>query len=130
MTNDFEHSMASDRNIDMVQLNDVLSTLGTPDFEATLKHEITQLDASRLPLQQGLSSSNYVADDPITVIVNHITEKDEVIRIKVGIFYKGIIGGCSCTDDPTPDSKNSEYCEVQLDIDRATGITTVALVTE
>jgi len=114
----------------VIQLKDVLSAWGTSDFETVLKHEIEQLDTEQLPLQQGLSSSNYVTDDPITVIVNHITENDEVIRIKTGIFYKGIIGGCSCADDPTPDSKNSEYCEVRLDIDRATGITTVALVTE
>jgi len=55
---------------------------------------------------------------------------DEIIQVKAGIFYKGIMGGCNCADDPTPDSKNNEYCEVQLDIDKVTGKTLVALVTK
>jgi hypothetical protein len=38
--------------------------------------------------------------------------------------------GCSCADDPTPDSKNNEYCVVQLDIDKTTAETTIDLVTE
>ena len=127
--NDCEHGIVSGSNVTMIQL-EALSAWGTLGFEAILKQEISQLETSQLPLQQGLSSSNYVTDDPITVIINHITETNEVIWVKTGIFYKGIMGGCSCADDPTPDSKNNEYCEVLLDIDKATGLTAIMLVSE
>ena len=100
---------------------------GTPDFADVLKQELVQLGADRLPLQQGLSTGNYVADEPITVVVNRVAESGDVIRVTAGIFFKGVIGGCSCTDDPTPASDINEYCEVQLDIDKATATTTVAL---
>ena len=73
---------------------------------------------------------NYVTADPITVMINKITEMENVIRVRAGIFYQGVMGGCSCADDPTPTSKINEYCEVQLDIDKATAATTVALITE
>lgn len=103
---------------------------GGADFEAILKREVETLGADDLPLQQGLSSSNYVAESPITMMIHRVAEMENVIRIKAGIFYQGIIGGCSCADDPTPTGENNEYCEVQIDIDKATAATAVALITE
>lgn len=119
-----------EHNVAIIQLNETLSACGSPNFEAILKKEIARLETNQLPLQQGLVSSNYVTDDPITAIINLISDMDEIIQVKAGIFYKGIMGGCNCADDPTPDSKNNEYCEVQLDIDKVTGKTLVALVTK
>lgn len=114
----------------MIRFDKALSAWGTPDFKAVLKQEIAQLDADDLPLQQGLSTGNYVSDEPITVLINSICEMENVIRVKAGIFYQGVIGGCSCTDDPTPSSDINEYCEVQLDIDRTSAIAAIALVTD
>ena len=114
----------------MIYLTHSLSAWNTANFEVTLKQEVTQLDADALPLQQGLSSSNYVTDAPITVMVHSVVEMETVIRVKAGIFYSGIMGGCSCADDPTPTSESNEYCEVQLDIDKATAATVVTLITD
>ena len=113
----------------MLRLDNALNAWGTPGFETVLKQEIAQR-AGELPLQQGLSTGNYVADEPITVVINRVAEMEDVIRVQAGIFYKGVIGGCSCADDPTPNSEINEYCEVQLDIDKATAATAVTLVTE
>jgi hypothetical protein len=114
----------------MIKLDKSLRAWGTPNFQAVLKHEIEQLGADNLPLQQGLSTGNYVSNTPFTVLVHSVAEMDNVIRVKVGIFYQGIIGGCSCTDDPTPASDINEYCEVRLDIDKASSITALVLATE
>lgn len=114
----------------MIRLDLSLRAWGGPDFGATLKREVEKLGAEQLPLQQGLSYSNYVAESPITVMVHRVAEMEKVIRIRAGIFYQGIMGGCSCADDPTPVGENNEYCEVQIDIDRATAIAAVMLITE
>lgn len=114
----------------MIRLDKALHAWGTPDFKAVLKQEIAQLGADQLPLQQGLSTGNYVTADPITVVINSVAETETVIRITAGIFYQGVMSGCSCADDPTPVSKSSEYCEVRLDIDKTTAATAVELVTE
>ena len=114
----------------MIRLDKVLSAWGTPDFGAILKQEIVQLGADHLPLQQGLSNGNYVTADPVTVMINSVAEMENIIRIKAGIFYQGVMGGCSCADDPTPTSESNEYCEVQLDIDITTAATSIVLVTE
>lgn len=109
----------------MIKLDKSLRAWGTPKFQAVLKQEIEQLGAEDLPLQQGLSTGNYVSKTPFTVLVHSVAETENLIRVKVGIFYQGIIGGCSCTDDPTPVSDINEYCEVQLEIDKVSAITTV-----
>jgi hypothetical protein len=114
----------------MIQLDKALRAWGTPDFKAVLEQEVIQLGADQLPLQQGLSTGNYVTADPITVAINSVAELENVIRVRAGIFYQGVIGGCSCADDPTPTSEINEYCEVQLDIDKTTAATAVALVTQ
>jgi hypothetical protein len=110
----------------MMQLDKALRAWGTPDFEAILKQEIAQSTAL-LPLQQGLSTGNYVADTPVTITIIGIAEMEIIIRVRAGIFYQGVIGGCSCADDPTPISDINEYCEVQLDIDKATAATVAVL---
>ncbi len=114
----------------MIQFHKALSAWGTPGFGDILKREIELLGADRLPLQQGLSISSHVTAEPITVMINNIAESEGVIRVRAGILYSGVIGGCSCADDPTPVSENTEYCEIRLDIDKATAETRVTLVTE
>ena len=114
----------------MIRLDKALHAWGAPDFAAILKQEIEHLGSDQLPLQQGLSFGNYVAAEPFTATIISVAEQGNAIRAKAGIFYKGVLSGCSCEGDPTPTSESNEYCELQLDIDKATATTTVALVTE
>lgn len=114
----------------MVRLAQSLQAWGTPDFAAVLKQEVAQCGRDWLPLQQGLSASSSVADAPITLVVLSATELENAIQVRAGIFYQGLIGGCSCADDPTPDSENTEYCEVLLEIDKVTAEVAVSLLVE
>jgi hypothetical protein len=112
----------------MIELPLSVQAWGTPAFRDTLKREIEQLDAKRLPLQQGLSRTSYAADRPHTALILGSREDGRFIRARVGIFYAGIVAGCSCADDPTPVTEEEEYCELQLDIERTTAQATVTLV--
>ncbi len=114
----------------MLRLTKVFSAWGTPEFTDVLKKEIEQLDAVHLPLQQGLSASSYALDDKFSVMILGVSEEPGFIHARAGIFYSGIIAGCSCADDPTPVNELNEYCEVQLDIDKKTAETKIALLPE
>ncbi len=115
-------------NIQVTTLTASLEAWGSDGFKDTLKNEIAQLKVDQFPLQQGLKhSSHAVYDDPSVVILS-VTEDDDCIRVKAGVFYSGIIAGCSCADDPTPVDLVSEYCELQLDINKATASTGVSLL--
>lgn len=112
----------------MIKLTKTLLAWGSEAFEAMLKAEIEDLGARHLPLQQGLSSGSYAIDRDLSVMLIGVTEAAGVIQVRVGIFYTGIIAGCNCADDPTPVDELSEYCELQLEIDKNTAETAVSLV--
>lgn len=114
----------------MIRLPDTVNALGTPDFREVLKREIERLDPAALPLQQGLARSSHVTERPFQALILGTREEDERLRVKAGLFYTGIIAGCSCADDPTPIDEITEYCVVELDIDRATADATVTLLEE
>jgi hypothetical protein len=114
----------------MIRLTNAITAWGSPGFEEILKREIEQLSLAQLPLQQGLSGSSHALDKDISVLILHTAADDTHIRVKAGIFYKGIIAGCSCADDPTPVNENTEYCEVQFAIDKTSGNTRVTLLSQ
>jgi hypothetical protein len=114
----------------MIQLTQSLNAWGSPAFESILKREITQLGAARLPLQQGLTTSSIALDDTLDVMLISVAEAAGCLTVKAGIFYSGIIAGCSCADDPTPIDLNTEYCVVRVEIDKATAAATVTLLAE
>jgi len=106
-----------------------LGAWGNPDFADVLKKELEQLNADQLPLQRGLSTTSHAIDHNLSVMIIRVSEEGGSIRVKAGIFYSGIIAGCSCADDPTPVEEQSEYCEVQLDINKSTAEATITLLT-
>lgn len=96
-------------------------------FSETLKQELERMPAAALPLQQGLASTSYALGDGFSVMVIGARSDGGVIRARIGVFYEGITAGCSCADDPTPVEPQSEYCEVELSIDKATAETSALL---
>jgi hypothetical protein len=114
----------------MIRLTEALNAWGTPDFEAALKGEVEKLDNDQLPLQQALSTSSHVTDRPRTLSIIRVADGENLIHVKAGIFYSGIIAGCSCADDPTPIGEQNEYCVVQIEINKRTAEATVTLLDE
>lgn len=96
-----------------------LAAWGAPDFPAALKREL-EANAAQLPLQAGLTGSSAVFGERIEVMVIASEADAARIRARVGVFFSGIVAGCSCADDPTPVEAQNEYCELMVDIDRRT----------
>ena len=112
----------------MIRFQRALNAWRTPAFEEVVKREIENVDAKLLPLQQGLSHSSYASEESFSVVVLGFTGSGASIRVKAAIFYTGLIPGCSCADDPTPEEAYPESCEVLFDIDTTTAETTVTLL--
>ena len=112
----------------MIKLPQTVLAPGSDDFKKIIKEEIQNIDPKLLPLQQGLSHSSYVADTDISVIILNVREENDTLQIKTGIFYSGIIAGCSCADDPTPVDVQNEYCELLFAVDKKTAEANVKLL--
>lgn len=98
------------------------------DVAKALQNDIALLGIERLPLQQGLAVGSHVIDTDLQVTLLGTVSRDDVWRVRAGIFFSSVIAGCSCTDDPTPLDSNAEYCEMQFDINRLTGETTIDII--
>ena len=107
-----------------------MSALNDPEFKTVLKEEIEQLDASVLPLQQGMSHSSYVSGDKFNVMILGVSEDADYLHVKTGIFYSGVIAGCNCADDPTPVDEQPEYCEIEFNIDKTRAEATIRLLSD
>lgn len=112
----------------MILLPETLAAWNTPGFEAAFKREAASLDPKLLPLQQGLSHSNHALDDDLEFVLLEAHEDDDLLVIKAGIFYQGIVAGCSCADDPTPIEPQTEYCEVLFEIQTSDGQAEIELL--
>jgi len=97
---------------------------------AVYKQLIESISADDLPLQQGLALSSAVADKPFEAMIINQREQNGFTHLKVGIFYTGIIAGCSCTDDPSPLDEQVEYCVLLFVIDKQNGNANVSLLRE
>lgn len=111
-----------------MKLTKALQSRNDPEFKNRLKYEIQNISPDLLPLQQGLSLSSYVGKSPFSVVILNVTEDTNNIKIKTGIFYTGIIAGCSCSDDPTPTDEQNEYCELLFIINKDTAETEIKLL--
>lgn len=109
-------------------LSRALGAWNTPEFRNVLKNEIEDLDAALLPLQQGLARGSYASPDGFAVMILNVSEDPGSIRVTAGIHFTGIVAGCACADDPTPDGEYAEYCEILFEIDRRTARTTLTLL--
>lgn len=110
----------------MISLPESLAAWGTPDFPAVLKREL-EASGTQLPLQEALAGSSAVFGDRIEVMVIASDADAGRIQAKVGVFFSGIVAGCSCADDPTPVEAQNEYCELRVDIDRRTAAAEVRI---
>ena len=112
----------------MFYLNQSLLAWGTDVFNTILKKELCSINPNLLPLQQGLTQSSYALGENLSITVLNVESDKDYIHVKVGLFYTGVISGCSCADDPTPIDEINEYCDVLLRINKRTAETTVSLI--
>lgn len=99
----------------MIKLPKALNDWGSPTFKQTLKQELESLESGVLPLYQATQLGGQADDTDISVLINSISDNENSIEAKVGIFFHEIMGGCSCGDEPP--SENT-YCELLVSIDK------------
>jgi hypothetical protein len=115
----------------MIQLTNALKAWGTPAFAEVLKTTIEQMDADLLPLQKGLTHSDYTTGQNRRVRVLSVTDDEDVIHARTGVFYTGLVAGTHCEDNPERGAEEvGEYCEMEFDIDKSTAATEVKLVAD
>ena len=99
-------------------------------IKQTLTQELNQLDKTQLPLQQGLTQGNWVAEQPIQLMILDLQSNTEFLTIKALIFYSSLNAGSCCENDPTPLCELPENITLQLKISRQDARTQVDLLAD
>ena len=105
----------------MHDLTRSLKAFNTPGFAAVLRGELAALGPDVLGLQQALTAGSAAQPEGIGIMILRHLETPGAIEVRAGVFFTSVLGGCACTDDPTPLTENAEYCEIDIRIDRRTG---------
>jgi hypothetical protein len=111
----------------MMQLHRSLRAYGSPAFAATLQRELADAGTDALGLQQALRTGNIVLEDDLGLMILRVDESPARLDLHLGLFFSSIVSGCACADDPTPVGRNTEYCEVDLEVDRTTAEARITL---
>ncbi len=112
----------------MINLTQTAQASGSVKLKEIAKTEIESIEPTLLPLQKGLTHSSYVGNAAFKAVILNVTDENNIITVKAGVFYSGIIAGCSCSDDPSPTDEQTEYCELQFDINKDNANTEVILL--
>lgn len=112
----------------MIRLPASLQAWPGEAFAPVLATEVAALGTAALPLQAGLTASSVALDDGLSVMLIGAESTADAIVARVGVFYAGLVAGCSCADDPTPVEAQPEYCELEVVIDRTTGEARIRLL--
>ena len=112
----------------MIDLSETLATWPTSEREAALKRALEGLDAACLPLQQALTQGSQVTAEPFQVMVLTTAETEDALEARVGVFFTSLLGGCQCADDPTPLDPLPEYAQIEVTIQRETGMARLSLL--
>ena len=110
-----------------ISLQNTCKAWGQAELKQIFNDELRGLSIDALPLQQGLKQSSMALDHALSATILDARELGDNYIIRAGLFYTGIVAGCNCADDPTPQDEVNEYCEALFTIDRRTGLTTVEL---
>ena len=112
----------------MITFSDALLEWHSPMFDDLLLGEINKLTADELLLQQALRNGSYATTDDMKIIILSVKDDDETIYAKISVFYKSMIPGCQCDDDPSPMNYENEYCELLLSINKRTAETNIKIL--
>lgn len=98
-----------------------LKAFNSADFEAQFKMAAQSLDIEQLKLQQALQKGSAVLPSPPTLMIISSHQDKYMLIVRSGIFFRSIIAGCNCADDPTPVDSLEEYVEATFEISRKDG---------
>ena len=99
-----------------------LQTCGEPQFLSRLKTELLAQDALFAPLQQALTQGSYALLDDLSLLELRRWEEADHYLLRLGVQYRSAISGCACAGDPDPEIEPLEYAELELCIQRHSGI--------
>ena len=107
-----------------IKLPDSLRDWDNGEFSSSFKREIQGLPPGTLPLQSRGMQNGLVDDSDLSLILLQTMETEEMFKVRTGVFFSEVIGGCSCGDEPAAENA---YCEIWVCIHKTTAEASILL---
>jgi hypothetical protein len=91
------------------------------DLKTVFKQTVESLDVEQLGLQQAVKNGSIALPEDISFMVLSTQQSEQQFIVKCGIFFRSMIAGCSCADDPSPSDTLEEYSEAWFVIEKRDG---------
>jgi hypothetical protein len=95
--------------------------------ETALRLALQRLPPGTLPLHEACTQGGVVDDGDLGISLLHWATAGSQVRIRVGVFFSEIVGGCNCHDDPVATSR---YAILWVRIARVDGSAEIWLASE
>lgn len=85
-----------------------------PAFGDTLRRDLAACRAGLRRIAERSSATGCLSsEDPAITLLGRAWNPDG-IHVHIGVFFRAVVGGCSCGDEP---SMENGFCEVRISID-------------
>ena len=109
----------------MAKLDIAMQHWNTDEFPEALVRELQALHPDVLLLHKAGNWGGPRDSDDFNITVLNITNDEQQVHARIGVFFTEIIAGCSCGDEPAP---INGYCELLLRINKSTAETQIEIV--
>lgn len=95
--------------------------------ETALRLALQRLSPGTLPLHKACTQGGVVVEGDLGISLLRWAITGSQVRVRVGVFFNEIVGGCNCHDDPVAASRYAILC---VRIARADGSAEIRLASE
>ena len=88
-----------------------------PAFGDILRRDVAACQARLRHIAERASASGCLATEDLAITLLGRVWNPDGIHIRIGVFFRTVLAGCSCGDEP---SMENGYCEVRITIDGTT----------
>ncbi len=97
-------------------------------LKPALRQDLRALDERALPLQQALRQGSIAVADKLDVMILDCRDSDHGWDIRCTVFFHGIVAGCQCADDPSPEERIDESAQLRIRLSRRDGSAVIRLL--
>jgi len=110
-----------------MQLGRACAAWPSARFQAVLFEELKQ-QRDLLPLQAALRHGSHVTDTSPRFVLLSCHEQNDVLSLRLEVFFTSTIAGSCCADDPSPADELTEQASLRLTLDKPGGATRIRLL--
>ena len=108
-------------------IHQCLTSRSDSELRNCLSNMLDAMPPGALPLQSCCVQGGIADETERSISLLGHKRMEWGVRIRAGVFFTEIVGGCNCHDDPV---RHNVYCVLEIDLHDMDGIVDVAIIND